>query len=1183
MTDNKEWINKEFILAKKMKESYCDELGKEKEPAKAAEIIHEIGVIYRKRTPDKIALLKSVGLFNAAIVRNPSNIARIKFDLSEICQHILQKAGAKIQNVSLMKKAELDKIQAQNMRTKINASLQDLTINLPSDPTANDAQKLMLQKISVFRTINKTITNKYKEIMADISQFCENVMGDPPCEYVIVGMGSLAREEITPYSDFEHIILLSDGKKWANHLKFFRWFSVIFHVIVLNLQETIIPSMNINKLNGKDCKLGNWFRDFTTPRGISFDGMMPHACKFPLGRTQDTELKPFKIELIKPVSEMLNYLSSEADLKNGYHLADMLTKICFVFGNKSIFKQFVNGIHNYRHKKSISETITSIKQQVKDDLKKFSIRFQLSKLQSQNKINIKQFVYRSTSLFVSALGRIFNISANSSFEIIDKIKKLKKISQSTAIKLQYAIAISSEIRLKTYMKSKSQNDYAIDLNQNNAMEQFLSIAGAASTINYFQIVYCLQFEIVKQLKSLKHSFYSDPHLLNITISLAFGISNLTNFSKISKNCIKNSIEFEFDTCIDELEKDVNRKVSTIKPTTFLFTLNTDQIRNIAHHLYSINKFDEALEFFEKLQKRSHCYSKGHNRNDYVVPSDQSDLKKVTHYKDFDALDNTLNSDINPETLQKIGYCHIQLFNYTDALTFLNRALEIHQNTMLNDSKSRNFATLLNNIGVCHMHLSNNTDALTFLNRALEIYQNVSLNNGEGRNIGNTFNNIGVCQKNLGKYTNALTFPNRALEIYQNSTLNDSENHIATTLNNIEICHMNLCNYNDALVSLNRALAIEQNTTLNESKDSNIAITLINIGLCYINLCKHINALTFLNRALEMKQNTTLNDSEDSSIANTLNNIGCCHMYLNNYTDALTFLNRALEIQQNTTLNNSEDQNIATTLNNIGVCHKKLSNYTDALTFLNRALKIDQNTTLNDSKNRSIATTLNNIGFCHRNLCNYSDALTFLNRALKIFQNATLNDSEDSHIAMTLNNIALCHMNLCHYIDALTFLNRALKIFQNATLNDSEDSHIAIMLNNIALCHMNLCNYIDALTFLNRALKIFQNATLNASKDSNIAMTLNNIGTCHMYLSSFIDALTFLNRALEIFQNTMLNDSEERNIATLLYNIGTCQVYLGNYTDALTFLNRSHEIEQNTKLRSVAKKTVPNFVGNDANC
>ena len=247
----------------------------------------------------------------------------------------------------------------------------------------------MSQKILATRELNKTIADKYKQIMADISQFCQDVMGKPPCEYAIVGMGSLAREEITPYSDFEHIILLFDDKNYKCHLEFFRWFSVIFHVIVLNLQETIVPSLNVENLNDKNCRLGDWYYDTITPRGISFDGFMPHACKFPLGRTQHTKNKPFQTELIKPVSEMLEYLSSEADLKNGYYLADILTKTCFVFGNKEIFKQFSRGVRSYLSKQSKTAAIKNIQQQVKDDLDKYSTRFRLSKLKLQNKINIK--------------------------------------------------------------------------------------------------------------------------------------------------------------------------------------------------------------------------------------------------------------------------------------------------------------------------------------------------------------------------------------------------------------------------------------------------------------------------------------------------------------------------------------------------------------------------------------------------------------------------------------------------------------------------------------------------------------------------------------------------------------------------------------------------------------------------
>ena len=133
---------------------------------------------------------------------------------------------------------------------------------------------------------------------------------------------------------------MSDHINQKPDLEYFRWYSVIFHTILLNLQETIIPSLNIYSLNDKDSELGDWYFDAYTPRRISFDGMMPHACKFPLGRTKNTVAKPFKTELIQPVSKMLEYLSSEADLKYGYHLADILTKTCFVFGNAAFSTVF---------------------------------------------------------------------------------------------------------------------------------------------------------------------------------------------------------------------------------------------------------------------------------------------------------------------------------------------------------------------------------------------------------------------------------------------------------------------------------------------------------------------------------------------------------------------------------------------------------------------------------------------------------------------------------------------------------------------------------------------------------------------------------------------------------------------------------------------------------------------------
>ena len=105
-------------------------------------------------------------------------------------------------------------------------------------------------------------------------------------------MGSLARDEATPYSDFKHMITLKEPNYRLQHLDYFRWFTLI--LISLNVQETIIPALHIPSLNDEDSKLGDWFFDSHT-RGISLDGMMPLASKYPL-RRGPSKNKPWAVE-----------------------------------------------------------------------------------------------------------------------------------------------------------------------------------------------------------------------------------------------------------------------------------------------------------------------------------------------------------------------------------------------------------------------------------------------------------------------------------------------------------------------------------------------------------------------------------------------------------------------------------------------------------------------------------------------------------------------------------------------------------------------------------------------------------------------------------------------------------------------------------------------------------------------
>ena len=224
------------------------------------------------------SLIRSATLLNAAITRKPNNMEEIKNDLKKLCSHVLKEASTKRLDADLIGFAGEIETKIKTMRDEVNQELDNFkrfeTINKTKEELENT-------KIKNIRNLQERISRDYKGIMAEILQYCQTVMGKSPCRFALVGMGSLARIETTPYSDFEHIIVLEENCQqkhdYKKVLKYFRWLSVIFQIIIINLKETIVPSVDIESFKTTEKgKSECWFYDRITTRGISFDGMMPH-------------------------------------------------------------------------------------------------------------------------------------------------------------------------------------------------------------------------------------------------------------------------------------------------------------------------------------------------------------------------------------------------------------------------------------------------------------------------------------------------------------------------------------------------------------------------------------------------------------------------------------------------------------------------------------------------------------------------------------------------------------------------------------------------------------------------------------------------------------------------------------------------------------------------------------------
>ena len=514
MSNKEKLVEKE--LAAKLRR-LCKNHGskwKETHPKQSAKVIHQLALHYRKYSPDKFSLVRSAGLLNAAIVRKPDNVDNVAQDLQHLCSHVLQLSNARNKDADLLAIAESCKRLINIIREEVAenlAKIEKSPWNYFSKQNERDKEKKRKwekQKIAEIKVIMKDITLMYKNLMDYISDKCIEIMGDFPCKYCVMGMGSLAREEITPFSDFEHSILLDpcvDGKPEAEKqtiFDYFRWFSVIFHIIVVNMGETLLRFMYIPSLNNLDDG-DDWFWDGFTPCGISFDGMVSFASKFPLGR-QPTKNKPWNTELIKSVPEMLKYLDCDVALKNGYHLGQVLSKSCFVSGSKELFTLYSHGVFI----KLLSDNKTNLPK-IKLTARNYATEFDGLNVDlpflDDNVMSIKQTIYRQLTLLISLIGEYHGIYLCSSYDIIEELGRRNLLHDGERChQYIYAVSIMCEMRVRLYMSEYSQSDFIskIDTLQpsgSSSAYQLAELIGEMCTFDMFHIICSFNSELLSVL------------------------------------------------------------------------------------------------------------------------------------------------------------------------------------------------------------------------------------------------------------------------------------------------------------------------------------------------------------------------------------------------------------------------------------------------------------------------------------------------------------------------------------------------------------------------------------------------------------------------------------------------------------------------------------------------------------
>ena len=154
--------------------------------------------------------------------------------------------------------------------------------------------------------------------------------------------------------------------------------------------------------------------------------------------------------------------------------------------------------------------------------------------------------------------------------------------------------------------------------------------------------------------------------------------------------------------------------------------------------------------------------------------------------------------------------------------------------------------ILNNLGTSHYSLGDYSKAIEYYEKALEIRINTL---GENHpDIAGSYNNLGIAYRSLGDYGKAIEYHEKALEIGIN-TLGENHPDIAGSYNSLGIAYHKLGDYGKAIEYYEKALEIRINTLGENHPD--IAGSYNNLGTSYHKLGDYGKAIEYYKKALEI--------------------------------------------------------------------------------------------------------------------------------------------------------------------------------------------------------------------------------------------------------------------------------------------------------------------------------------------
>ncbi|KAI8490902.1 hypothetical protein Bbelb_313210 [Branchiostoma belcheri] len=1007
--------------------------------AKEADCLCRLGDVYverGKRTGEGRKFTQAAALYNASMARSDGDKPNMVTKLQETEKQFLRNT-CNLDCEPCPYSSALDHIkELHDSRARAKSQLE--TIHQEHNPYQYDEDDPIVREVEIKRAeaiknLFKSIADGRQEFIQVLTDECIAKLGPPPCKYAFTGLGSQATELVTPYSDLEFAILIEEGKGDDDTRRYFLNLTHYFHLKVINLGETILPAMAIPSLNDflSEDPEKDWFFDSVTPRGFAFDGFMPWASKTPFGRDQ-TKSKP-PLSLIQTPAELAEYQHLHIALAEGYHLSDILRRVAYLTGDKSLVDEYTSIVN-----KSVEHfpVLSRLSAMLKDDIR--GIKDVKPKGQL---LNVKKEIYRFPSVAVDVLSICCGITIPSVWGMIEELHKTQRISQEDAHHLTVLISISAELRLRTYIANGGQKDnlsplteIKIQLYEHDVDDTFVE---SVFYIPDVKMLFRYYYTAIPLKRCILDKVANEDPMTKILSAAIFDTSSLAR-GRISQQLLQLDASIRhFEAALKEADSDDKKQ------------------------------FEICFELGNVLHKSGNCE------------------KAIRYYQEALGVrnDTYIDKKMQPNVaslLNNIGGCLSDLGNQRKAISYYEQSLKIRKAIYGETTPHADISASLNNMGKCWEKLGDHRKSRRYYEQSLSMMKVIYGETTEHPDIATSLNNIGTCWNELGDQKKAISYNEQSLKmwkaIYGQTTAHPD---IASSLNNIGTCWRDLGDQRKAIGYHEQSLKMRKAIHGETTPHPDIALSLNNIG----------------NGSLKMRKAIYGKTTPHPDIASSLNNTGACWNKLGDQRKAISYYEQSLKMRRAIYGKTTPHPDIASSLNNIGACWNEIDDQRKAISYLEQSLKMTKAIHGETTPHPEIASSLNNIGNCWDNLGDQRKAIIYHEQSLKMMKAIYGETTPHPDIASSLNNIGKCWSDLGDQRKAISYHEQSLHMKKAIYGETTPHPDIASSLNNIGACWNDLGDQRKAISYFEQSLKMMKVIYRGNTSHPNIATVLNNIISC----------------------------------------------------------------------------------------